>query len=172
MRMFTHRPLRNLAMGLVLALALTEPGHSQTTNSVSGSITVVQPVLEVTKNSDLAFGSVVRPTSGSGTITIDGNTGTVTTSNLVRIGTSATRASFSITGQANANIQVTAPSTITLTRTGGAETLSIAVTSTMGGGQISSGGTASFYLGGQATLQSTTVPGGYTGVFNVTVAYN
>jgi len=160
------------AIAAVVALASTLPGRAQTTNSVTGSITVVQPVLDVTKNSDLAFGSVVRPTSGSGTITIDANSGNVTTSNLARIGNTATRAAFSVTGQASSNVQVTYPTSITLTRSGGSETLTVNVTSTMGGGQIGSGGTVSFYLGGQATLQYNTVPGAYSGVFNVTVAYN
>lgn len=163
--------LRLCAAGLATALAAA-PACAQTTNSVSGSITVVQPVLEVTKNSDLAFGSVVRPTSGAGTISIDANSGNVTTSNLAKIGNSATRASFSIVGQANVNVQVTYPNSVTLTRSGGSETLTINITSTMGGGQISSGGTASFYLGGQAVLQSSTVAGAYSGAFNVTVAYN
>lgn len=159
------------AAALLGGLAAT-PALAQTTNSVSGSITVVQPVLEVTKNNDLSFGAVMRPTSGSGTISIDANTGNVSVSNLAQVGNSATRASFSIVGQANANIQVTYPGSLTLTRTGGTETLNINITSTMGGGQINSSGSATFYLGGQATLQSTTPAGSYTAAFNVTVAYN
>ena len=164
--------IASLCVAATLAVFAAGSASAQTVTSVTGSITVIQPVLEVTKTSDLAFGSVVRPTSGSGTISIDANNGNVSTSNVARIGNTASRAAFSVVGQANANIQVTYPSSVNITRSGGSETLSISLTSTMGGGQINSGGTATFYLGGQVTLQSTTVYGSYSGAFNVTVAYN
>ena len=68
------------AFAAAVGLALAAPASAQTNTSVSGGITVFAPSLIVTKNSDLSFGSVTRPTSGNGTITIDPNSGNVTSS--------------------------------------------------------------------------------------------
>ncbi|WP_395670904.1 DUF4402 domain-containing protein [Phenylobacterium sp.] len=155
------------------ALAMAGRAAAQTSQSASGSITVMQPVLVVDKNSDLSFGTVFRPTSGSGTIQIDANNGAVSTSNLSQAsGSTPTRANFTVTGQPNANINVTFPSNINLTRQGGSETLPVNLQSSMTGGQIGGGGTVQFNIGGQVTLQSSTVAGAYSTTFNVTVAYN
>lgn len=167
--------IRRLAIAAGFAAALVAGGQAcaQTNQSATGSITVVQPVLNVTKNTDLNFGSVIRPTSGSGTIIIDANTGNVSTSNLsMASGNTPTRANFTVEGQPNANINVTYPNSVTLTRAGGTETLTIYLTSSMGGGQIGSGGTVQFNIGGQVTLASSTVIGAYSNSFTVTVAYN
>jgi hypothetical protein len=87
-------------------------------------------------------------------------------------GNTPTRANFTVEGQPNANINVTYPNSVTLTRAGGTETLTIYLTSSMGGGQIGSGGTVQFNIGGQVTLASSTVIGAYSNSFTVTVAYN
>jgi hypothetical protein len=59
----------------VLALALTSvfaaPAFAQATDSetTTGSTEIIQPIA-LTKNTDLAFGTIVRPASGSGTVTM------------------------------------------------------------------------------------------------------
>lgn len=166
---------RHLLATAAAAVALAAAGNAsaQTSQSATGSITVMQPVLNVAKTSDLNFGSVIRPTSGSGTITIDANNGNVSTANLSQAsGSTPTRAAFSVEGQPNANITVTYPNNMTLTRSGGSETLTVYLTTSMGGGQIGSGGTVDFYIGGQVTLASSTVIGAYSSSFTVTVNYN
>jgi hypothetical protein len=156
-----------------VAAAFAAPAFAQTPQSVTGSIEVVQPVLLIAKTTDLSFGTVVRPTAGSGTITIDANSGNVTTSSgITLIGNGATRATFTITGQPNSNLQITYPSTFNLTRSAGTETLSVSLTSTTGGGQIGGGGTLGFSMGGQLVLSSSTVTGAYVGNYSVTAAYN
>ncbi len=164
------------AIGATVGAAILVAGGqalAQTSQSAGGSITVMQPVLVVDKNTDLSFGTVFRPTSGSGTIQIDANNGNVSTSNLSQAsGSTPSRANFTVTGQPNANINVTFPSNINLTRQGGAETLPVTLQSSMTGGQIGGGGTVQFNIGGQVTLQSSTVAGAYSTTFNVTVAYN
>jgi hypothetical protein len=157
----------------MLAASVGAPALAQTPTTVTGSIDVVQPVLVVAKLTDLSFGTVVRPTAGSGTISIDATSGNITTSSgITTIGSSASRASFTITGQPSANIQITYPSSFNLTRSAGTETLSVSLTSTTGGGQIGGGGTTTFGMGGQLTLSNSTVSGAYTGTYTVTVAYN
>jgi hypothetical protein len=165
--------LNLFVIALAAGFGVAGQAAAQTSQSATGSITVMQPVLNVTKTADLSFGAVVRPTSGAGTISIDANTGTVTASNLAQAsGNTTSRAAFTVDGQANANIQVTYPSSINLLRSGGSETLTVNLTSTMGGGQIAANGAVSFHIGGQVTLASSTVAGAYSNSFTVTVAYN
>jgi hypothetical protein len=157
------------------AAAFCGAAQAQTSTSTTASLTVIEPALTVTKTSDLAFGSVVRPTSGSGTISIDANSGNVSTGGgvaVASVGGPATRASYTIEGVPNRNIQVTLPSNFSMTRTGGTETLTVTLTSSMGGGQIGSGGSVNVHVGGQVVLSSSTVAGAYTGNFSMTVAYN
>ncbi|WP_374468932.1 DUF4402 domain-containing protein [Phenylobacterium sp.] len=168
--------IRRHLLGIAIAaaaLAAAGQACAQTSQSATGSITVMQPVLNVTKTSDLSFGSVFRPSSGSGSISIDANTGAVNASNLSQLnGNTTSRAGFTVEGQPNANIYVTYPNSVNLTRSGGSETLTVYLTSSMGGGQISGGGTVTFNIGGQVTLSSSTVLGAYSNSFTVTVAYN
>jgi hypothetical protein len=169
-------------IALALAASLTAAAfcgaaqaQTSTSTSTTASLTVIEPALTVTKTSDLAFGAVVRPTSGSGTISIDANNGNVQTGGgvaVASVGGPATRASYTVAGVPNRNIQVTLPNNFAMTRSGGSETLTVTLTSSMGGGQIGSGGSVSFYVGGQVVLASTTVAGAYSGDFSVTVAYN
>ncbi|MET0273661.1 MAG: DUF4402 domain-containing protein [Phenylobacterium sp.] len=158
---------------IFVVMGLAAPALAQTPQSVTGSIDVVSPALNIAKNTDLAFGTVVRPGAGSGTVSIDANSGNVTTSNgITLIGNTATRATFTITGQPSSNIQITFPSTFNLTRTSGTETLSVSLQTTSTGGQIGGGGTLGFSMGGQLVLSSNTVTGAYVGTYTVTAAYN
>ena len=63
-----------------------------------------------------------------------------------------------------------------MTRSGGVETLPVVLSaSALSGalsGSLGSTGAANFSIGGAFPLTSTTVPGDYTGTFNVTVGYN
>jgi hypothetical protein len=169
---------RNIFLTVVAflaAFAFSDVAFAQTSVTTSGSITIMDPVLVVTKNSDLSFGTVYRPTAGNGTVAIDANSGAVTTSGNISVvsgATAATRATFTVQGQASRNVQVTYPQSFTMTRAGGTDTLPVTLTSSMGGGQIGSDGTVAFSMGGQVTLSSTTPSGAYSGNFSVTVTYN
>jgi hypothetical protein len=163
------------AIAALAAAAFCGAAQAQTSTSTTASLTVIEPALTVTKTSDLVFGAVVRPTSGSGTISIDANSGNVQTAggvSVASVGGPATRASYTVEGVPNRNIQVTLPNNFSMTRTGGSETLTVTLTSSMGGGQIPGSGSVNVYVGGQVVLSSTTVAGAYTGNFSMTVAYN
>lgn len=169
--------IRNAALGIAALIGASALGGAALADSVTttGSITVAEPSLVVTKNTDLSFGTVYRPTAGTGTVQIDANSGAVTTSGNISVvsgAAAATRAAFTVAGQATRNIQVTYPASFSLTRSGGSDTLPVTLTSSMGGGQIGSDGTVAFTMGGQVTLTSSTPSGSYTGNFAVTVAYN
>ncbi|MCR5875190.1 DUF4402 domain-containing protein [Phenylobacterium sp. J426] len=165
-----------VALSLAAAPALAQTSSS---TSVTGTMNVTQP-LQLSKTTDLTFGTIMRPSSGSGNVIIDATTGVRTvTGNATGVtgGANATptRAAFTVTGEGNMNITVTVPGSMTMTR-GGLDPITVSLNSTMGGGQLSgpsgSTGTASFGVGGQLSLSSSTPTGAYSGTFNVTVAYN
>lgn len=173
------RALPVIAAAAALSAAVPALAQTSANVTVNSSMNVTAP-LQVSKLTDLVFGTIMRPSSGSGNVSIDATTGarTVTGSaSAVTGGSSATptRAAFDVTGEGGTNITVTVPGSMTMTR-GGQDPITVSLNSTMGGGQLSgsagSTGTASFGVGGQLSLSSTTPTGAYTGTFNVTVAYN
>ena len=58
-----------LATAIVSAIAAPAMAQTSATQSTTATVKIVQPIT-LTKNSDLAFGTVVKPTSGSNTVTI------------------------------------------------------------------------------------------------------
>jgi hypothetical protein len=57
-----------VALSGIMALGVSVPAVAQSANG-SGSITIVRP-LTVTKNTDIKFGTIIRPTSGAGSVTV------------------------------------------------------------------------------------------------------
>jgi hypothetical protein len=162
-----------LAVAAVSAIAAPAMAQSSATQSTTASATIVQPIT-LAKDSDLAFGTVVKPTSGTNTITIDETAGTRTKSGGgdAALATSTTsRAAFTVGGESGQTFSITVPSTATMTRSGGSETLTVNLVKTGTSGTLS-GGAATFGVGGNFDVASTTVSGAYSGAFNVTVAYN
>ena len=174
------RSLKWVMGAAALASAHTAAAQpNQASASAPGSITVIQPITLV-KNTDLAFGSLVAPSNGSNTVTIDPSSGTRTISGSgdasLSTAVTASRATYSVGGEGGIAFSVTVPSSFTMTRAGGVETLPVslnasALTGALSGALGSSGG-ANFSIGGALPLTSSTVPGNYTGTFNVTVGYN
>lgn len=170
-------------IGASIALAMAQAAQAQTPTSAStsanGTAAVIQPVTLV-KNTDLAFGSLVRPSLGSNTVTIDPTSGARSISGTGDAAPgsalTATRATYSVAGEGGATFSVTIPRTFTMARVGGSETLPVSLTASAVSGALSgsngSVGSANFSIGGSLPLSSTTVSGDYTGTFNVTVGYN
>jgi len=156
------------------AWSLAASANAQTTQSVNGAINIYTPALVVNKTSDLSFGTVSRPTAGNGTVSLDVNSGNVTVTGGISIisGNPATRAAFTVTGTPQTNVNITYPQTFNLTRSGGSETLQVALTSSVGSGQLNSSGTLSVNMGGQLVVAASTVAGAYTGTYTVTAVYN
>ena len=134
--------------------------------------------LSLSENSALSFGAMVRPSSGSSTVTIDATTGArAFTGAAVGIAApAATRATYTVTGEGARAVSITVPTTITLTRSGGG-TLTITTTKTFSGtpslsGSTGADGSYSFGVGGSMPITSSTSPGSYTGAFTITATYN
>lgn len=169
-------------IGASAALALAQTVQAQPTSAsatATASATVIQPITLV-KTTDLAFGALVRPSLGSNTVTIDPNSGnrSITGTGDASMTTNQTvsRATYSVAGEGGSTFSVTVPTSFTMRRAGGSETLPVALNaSAIAGalsGSIGSVGSANFSIGGSLPLSATTVAGNYTGTFDVTVGYN
>lgn len=147
-------------------------GNSAST-SASASVTVFQPIT-VAKGTDLAFGRVIRPSTGNTTTyTVSASTGGTSVSDGDGIFTSGggtpTRATFTVNGEGGQGFSISADSTvvsgdvtINLVKSGATGTLD---------GTLGSTGTATFGVGGNTVLTDTTSSGTHSGTFNVTVTY-
>lgn len=130
--------------------------------------------LSMSKSSDLAFGRIVKPASGSGAVTVNATTGARTVAAAAGIGLSTptpTRAVFTITGETGKVVAISIPTTVTMTGPSSA-TLTVTTSDTAPATQTLSSGTYTFGVGGTFTLASTTAGGAYSGTFNVTTNYN
>lgn len=168
----------------LLAGGITAPAFAQVTASQStdASITIIRPIV-LTKVTDLVFGTVTRPASGTNTVTLSTSSDTATASvanSLITTGTGSTRsrASYTVTGETGRTVAISLnSSSATLTRSGGSETLTVnltleAATDTLTGANGDFSGDGTLYVGGSVDVASGTVAGAYTGSFTTTVAYN
>ena len=172
--------IRNILIAALAVTSVASAAHAQASASTnaSGSITIFRPIT-VTKTSDLAFGTIVRPGSGSGTVTIAQADGARTVTGgiaALAIGTTPGRATFSVGGEGGQTYSISTPASFDMTRTGGSETLTVTLTPTATSGTLSStlgnAGTGTYGVGAQVTVAATTATGAYTGSFTSTVAYN
>lgn len=132
--------------------------------------------LSVAATSDLNFGRIQVPTTGSSEVSISANTGnrTVTGGAFAYPTPAPTRGSFTISGEGNQQVSVSIPTTITLTGPG---SLTLNVTDTAPAtprlsGALGALGTYVFHVGGTFTISPTTPTGAYSGVLTVSVDYN
>jgi hypothetical protein len=174
---------RNLLLASAVALALSglaTTAFAGTLNaSAASTVTVVSPTT-LTKNQDMNFGTVVRPsgTSANTTFTLSPVTGLVTkgTAGDGSVVSSTTTAAV-FTLQTIALITYSANAILTFAPAG--QLINIApsapvVASTTGGTatQVPANGQVTLTYGGQFDVTSTTVPQTYTGTLAVTVTYN
>ncbi|MBC6981961.1 DUF4402 domain-containing protein [Caulobacter sp. 17J80-11] len=155
-----------------VALAAASSAFAETGN---GSVTVIRP-LTVTKNDDLAFGTVVRPTSGSGSVGVS-TAGVASYSGGVANVTSGggqAPARFTIDGEGGQAISVSVDPTFTIS--GSAGNLTVTTTNDFDSlplsGSLGGSGSKTVKVGGSVPITSTTGTGAYTGAFNVTASYN
>jgi hypothetical protein len=150
------------------AAAAPVPAASNATGKAS-----ILKSLSVLKQADLDFGNLV--VRGAGTAVIDPVSGAVSATGLVTpTGVGAHQATFVTTGSRNSVINIRIPQKpITLTRTGGTETVSVS-SWTLDGSQnrkIPLSSTINFGVGATVTVAAGQAEGTYTGTFDVTVQY-
>lgn len=152
------------------AMASSALAQASASTSATASVTIFQPIT-VSKTSDLQFGRVIRPSTGSTVYTVsaaDGTTGVTGGDGIFSGSTTPTRAVFTVNGEGGQAFSITSDTTaasglINLVKSAASGTLD---------GTIGSTGTATFGVGGNVTLTSASATGVKTGSFNVTVTYN
>lgn len=170
-----------IAAAAAFVAAVASPVFAQSTASTTGtgSITIIRPIT-ITKTADLAFGTVVRPSTGAGTAVISNTGARSVTGGVVALssGATPTAAAFTVAGEGGQSISVTVPATFTMNA--GSEVLTVTTTNSLAGSAsaqtlsnaLGAAGALAFTVGGSVPIASTTVSGVYSGSFTVSAAYN
>ena len=173
MRHFNRILAASLLIGGVSAPAFAQSTASQSTTATAR---IVQPI-SLTKNSDLAFGTIVKPTTSTNTITIDETTGSRSSSgggDAALVTSTSGRATYTVGGEGGQTFAITVPASVNMISGANTITVTLVGTATTGtlSGTIGSAGTTTFGVGGNFSLASAQASGNYTGSFTTTVAYN
>jgi len=150
------------------AFQVSATAASMTSGAATTTVTanVYPPIAEA-----MQFGAIVKPASGSGTVTLTTGGAVSTTSGQVVAASPHGAAGFTVTGGGNASVSLTVPSTFVMTA--GTQSLTVTTSSTASGTlTLAAGGSTAFTVGGSFPIASTTASGAYTGNLIVTVAYN
>ena len=162
----------------VLAAAFAAPAFAQDSDSADadGSTTIIQP-LTITKDADLSFGRIVKPSTGTGTVTMADSADTVTAGSgaVALSGIATSRAKFTIDGEGAQGITITVPASFDLDN--GTDTITVTLdpdrpASDTLDGTVGTDGTRALNIGGSFSLPDSISTGEYTGDFTVSVAYN
>jgi len=167
-----YRVLAPLAAAATFMSAPASAQNNSASTSTAGSATIAAPI-SLTENSTLRFGSLVRPTSNSNTVTLatascaPALTGT---GNAALLSSTSGCATYSVTGENAQAFNIVTDPTFDMTRSGGTETITVTLSKSASTGTIGQA-SAAFKVGGSFPLATTTVAGAYSGSFSVTVTY-
>ena len=132
--------------------------------------------LAVTKLSNLNFGTIQLPSSGTSTVTLNPTSGQRTlTGNASGFPTPAPSiAAFVVSGEGGQTFSLSIPASVNVV---GPSTLTVALTNTAASsptlnGSLGAGGTYPFNVGGSLPLTPATPVGNYAGVFVISLDYN
>jgi hypothetical protein len=167
--------IRYASIAAVSALALSALATGAFAGTVSASanatVTVISPTT-ITKTQDMVFGTLIRPTSGTTTFTLDSSDNvTATGGNGSVVASTTSSAKFNIASQSA--ITYTLAPTLTFTQTGLTNIAVGPVATTTGTpGQVPAGGTQEIRYGASFDVGIATTPQNYTGTLSVIVTYN
>jgi hypothetical protein len=165
-------PLASTMAALLLAAPSAAFAVTPVRESVADAI-VLKP-LSLLKKKNMDFGTLITSAT-AGTATIDPATGAVITTGGVTAATGTTSAAtFVGAGSKNVPFQIRLPTApITLTRSGGTETMTVGTWTTDGPltRRVASNEAFQFGIGARLTVAANQAPGTYVGTFNVTVHY-
>lgn len=151
-------------------------GSGASTRTAEIETLVLRP-LSVANSSPLEFGRMIRPATGTGSVTIDAKNGARTFTGSVT-GLSSplpTRSVFDVTGEGGQALSITIPGTFSINS--GEQSIIVNTSNDLPKtpsltGKAGAAGTLTFGIGGSFGLSDTTKPGNYTGTFTVSVSYN
>lgn len=148
--------------------AFAASGNTSTATGSASAVVVAPIVLTHTAGASLNFGKFTAGTGGTVVVSSAGVASPTADVGMVPGSTSSADA-FSVAGDASRSFSIT---TASGTVTQGASSLTFTTAASAASGTLSTGGTASFTVGGTLTVPGTAVAGSYTGTYSATVAYN
>ena len=158
-------------MGLVAFTAT----KAQSTATATATATVITPI-SISKNTDMNFGNLAVASGTGGTLVLAPAGTRSSTSGVTLPSTAGTvsAATFTVTGTGSSTYAITLPGSVTLTHSGGVQTMSAgSFTSNPSVTGVLSSGTQDIAVGATLTVAAGQLAGVYTsGNFNVTVNYN
>lgn len=180
----TTGAFRHLARLCALGLAGGAALPAQADDNVDTSSTAeVLPDTTLVVTHNLDFGTLVPSTTG-GAIQINAATNAVTTTgNLIRVGPIGHRATFTANAAVGVIMIYSGDSTVTLTRSGGTETMTANLTWAAGDGLIvatvfglpigvkATAAEQEIHAGGTMFIPGNQAAGAYEGEFSLTVTY-
>ncbi|MBA3678075.1 MAG: DUF4402 domain-containing protein [Sphingosinicella sp.] len=160
-----------IALATTLVAGFAAPAFAQSNSATANSsVSIIIPI-SITKSTDLLFGTVAKPLTGSGTVAVNASTGTRTVGGGVVGMTSTTgRATFTVTGDTTRAFTATVPANFTLGNGTPGDNITVALTSDVPAALTA--GSATIGVGGSFSLAAAQTVGAYTGSFAVSVAYN
>ena len=159
----------------ILMTAFISTSFAQATATATATATIVTPI-SIAKNTDMSFGNIAVQTATGGTVVLAPAGTRTSTSGVTLPATTGTvtAASFTVNGNGSYTYAITLPTTVTLTHSGGVQTMAASsFTSNPSGTGALSSGTQNIAVGATLTVAAAQLAGVYTsGNFNVTVNYN
>jgi len=177
--MKTNRTLKLITLtAAIFGFAATSFGQITASDNAAAFATIIRPIT-LTNTGELQFG-VITADSDGGSVAVSPSDGTATPSGVV-LYTSGDNfiapraASYTVTGEPTYKYEITLPASITLTRDGGSETMTVGTIitnlSSLTANTFDGSGNAAFNVGGTLAIGANQVSGVYEGEFSVTVAY-
>ena len=161
----------------VLALAIAGSGSAMAANAVANSTSTVVAAINISKASDLAFGSFAAG-GGAGSVTVT-PAGVRSVSGVIAVASATTAAKFDVTGESGMGYSISVVATPL--SDGGGNSMSFVPISDLSASASTSntatvgtltGGAQSIYVGGVLSVGANQAAGAYSGTVTATVDYN
>ena len=166
---------KNAAAAILFTLAVaTTAVDVQAANATSNASATVMTPISISNTAALRFGKFSALTGGTVVVSAAGArsaTGAVVLSSTDAGGA----ASFAVSGDANATYAITLPNSATLTHSvDNTKTMAVGTftSNPSGTGTLSAGGAETLTVGATLTVGNAQTTGSYTGTFDVSVEYN
>ena len=156
---------------LALVIAFFATGTAFAASATANATVSIVANISIAKVTDLQFGNIV---AGVGATVVSLSTAGVRggSGNAV-LGGTVSAASFTVSGDGASTYAITLPTTVTLTTTPGAETMTVTgFNSNPSLTGILTGGTQNLLVGATLNVGAGQVAGVYSSTFDVSVAYN
>ena len=156
------------AMGLGASAAHAADATATATAEILEAVAIVN-----VGGTALDFGAIVPDAASSGSVVVAASTATTPSAcNTVSCFGTVSAAPFQVTGSDGKTVDVSVPASVTLTRSGGTETMTASLSDSLGGTSTTlSGGSANFFVGGTLTVGAAQTAGVYNGTFTVSADY-